>query len=574
MRLINVSATNFGSFKSIELDLTDLGLALVYGPTGSGKSTLMDLVPWCLFGVSARGAAADDIRSWQTPNEPTVGMLSLSLPTGDITIIRTRGTGKNDLYWTEDDTSDKKERGKDLLDTQKRIEERIGCDYALYSSGSYIGEFSSTGTFFTAPAKARRELFEKLANLDFPNSLADKISLARKAESKLVDSTQLSLRQAIGHLGALGISVSGIREESTRWNLAQGELIKSLETKAENFADELDIKRCHLLKQFIRHQKQAEAEQAEAEGKLRDLFSKTQIPDGFQHTITDLKDQIRSLGTETCEHCGATAESSKRARLQEQLTEAIQARDRNDRIREEIASTQTRYKKLMATTNPYADSLERFSEENHYKARLEQEERRVNPFRPQLAKLLASLAESQDGAALLEARLAAHTERMTSLLTLADLTADLRGELLKRAVARIEERANHHLTTHFDAEIRAAFSIKGSDDLEVGIQKNGYECSFKQLSKGQRCLLKLCFSVAVQEASADSAGIHFANLYFDEALDGLDYELKTKAYGLLKELSTKHRSVLVVEHFPEFQQLFDKRYRVELVGDNSELYAE
>ncbi len=89
--------------------------------------------------------------------------------------------------------------------------------------------------------------------------------------------------------------------------------------------------------------------------------------------------------------------------------------------------------------------------------------------------------------------------------------------------------------------------------------------------KGQRQMLKLSFVLSVMAAASNKAGVHFDNLFFDEALDGLDTDMKVKAYGLLEELATRHGSVLVIDHAPEFQALFDRRYHVTLDGDHSHI---
>jgi DNA repair exonuclease SbcCD ATPase subunit len=69
MRILSCQAQNFGSYKELNLDLADIGLSLVYGRTGSGKSTLPDVVAWTLFGTTAKDGAADDVRSWQAGSE-------------------------------------------------------------------------------------------------------------------------------------------------------------------------------------------------------------------------------------------------------------------------------------------------------------------------------------------------------------------------------------------------------------------------------------------------------------------------------------------------------------------------
>src|SRR5690348_8536249 len=97
MRILSVSAQNFASYKSLEFDFQNQGLILIQGATGSGKSTLCDLIPWVLFGQTAKGGKVDEIRTWNT-EEPTTGSIRLS---NNIVIWRSRSP--NDLFYYRED---------------------------------------------------------------------------------------------------------------------------------------------------------------------------------------------------------------------------------------------------------------------------------------------------------------------------------------------------------------------------------------------------------------------------------------------------------------------------------------
>ena len=133
MRVIRAIAHNFGSYSVLDFDFTKKGLALISGPTGSGKSTLADIIPWALFGVTAKGGLADEVCSWNS-DMPT----SVALYLEDLTIVRIRGgkTKSNDLYFYEssheNDVHGNFTRGKDLKDTQRLINQRLGITPETY----------------------------------------------------------------------------------------------------------------------------------------------------------------------------------------------------------------------------------------------------------------------------------------------------------------------------------------------------------------------------------------------------------------------------------------------------------
>jgi len=121
MRIISCTAENFASYKKLEFSFDSEGLALIQGATGSGKSTLCDLVPWVLFGKTAKGGAADEVISWNNKGI-TKSLITIETKPGVIyDITRIRGNKSNDLYFTDAFINQSPVRGKDLADTQKMI---------------------------------------------------------------------------------------------------------------------------------------------------------------------------------------------------------------------------------------------------------------------------------------------------------------------------------------------------------------------------------------------------------------------------------------------------------------------
>src|SRR6185503_7725173 len=103
-----------------------------------------------------------------------------------------------------------------------------------------------------------------------------------------------------------------------------------------------------------------------------------------------------------------------------------------------------------------------------------------------------------------------------------------------------EKQANDILTTYFDSEILIQLKLESSDKLEVEIQKNGNMCSFRQLSGGQRCMLKLAFNLSIMSLAENKAGIKFPTLMLDEPLNGLSEDLKVRAFSLFESLTKSY----------------------------------
>ncbi|HIZ98175.1 MAG TPA: SMC family ATPase [Candidatus Janibacter merdipullorum] len=106
MRLHHLSATAFGPFAdTVDLDLeamSESGLFLVHGPTGSGKTSLLDAICFALYAGVPGERQATTLRSHHAePDRPTVVVLELTLDGRRLRITRSpaherpkkRGTG-------------------------------------------------------------------------------------------------------------------------------------------------------------------------------------------------------------------------------------------------------------------------------------------------------------------------------------------------------------------------------------------------------------------------------------------------------------------------------------------------
>jgi len=151
------------------------------------------------------------------------------------------------------------------------------------------------------------------------------------------------------------------------------------------------------------------------------------------------------------------------------------------------------------------------------------------------------------------------------------VTEDLRSTTIQNTIKFIETNTNKLLSDFFDAEIRVEFEAASKDKLEVSIFKDGNTASFSQLSKGQRCLLKLCFGVSVMQAVQNHHGVSFNTLWMDESLDGCSDQNKVKAYRLFEHLIQGYENIFVVEHSESFKSCFENSYSVSLVNGKSQI---
>lgn len=542
MKLLRCLVRNFVSYEELNFDFSNVGLALLYGPTGAGKSTVMDVATWCMYGVTAKDGAVDDVRSWVKPEEVTHGSLEVEVAGKTIDIVRNRGTAsQNDLYWEEDNGEIK--RGKDITETQKLLEKRLGVTADLYLSGAYYHEFSPASAFFVTSAKQRRAIFEKVAVLDFPVKLAAKAFEQRKVKKELVKTAYIEVSKAEGKLEQIIESQNNTREYARSWNEKQVAIILELKEKFKNFEVEKTSK--------------IQALQLKS-----DLFEKNRYSriDKIINTLDkwqkDLDAYDSSQGPE-CPTCGAPSKNH------------IEAKEKHSALSYSYKILLKDLERHKNEQNPHIKEISATNRwENYYEVQLNAEIKKINPFDKQIEELSLLIVDTEKMVKALEGSLSQLISHVASLEHIYKLSFSLRAELLKRAVSDIEVQTNSYIETYFEGEFRVQFVVNG-DDLDVSITKGGYPCVYKQLSKGQRGLLKLCFVISIMKASANNAGVHFDNIFFDEALDGLDAEFKVKAYNLFECLAKDHNNVLVIDHATELKSLFSNKLKVSLVGDNS-----
>lgn len=561
-------ATNFQSYAGIGFEYTDLGLALIYGPTGAGKSTLFDLVPYTLFGVTSKDGSADSVRSWDA-TAPTEACVNLTLPDGgEVSVHRVRGKGaQNDLYWNEMHEEHPK-RGKDLSETQRLLNARLGVDADLFLTGSYLTQFSSADTFFVASAKERRKVLDKIADQSFPIKLGERLLGRRKTVKAEVGTLELRRSSLEGKIDAIEGSLHGLRAAQFGWDESHQQQLDKAQYAADNFAEVAAA----ALKELNQKAYSWELDKAQ---RLCDLDRKAgRYEQAFEtdaalvSLLAQLQAELAALPDATCETCGGPKLHDRKDALTRDYQDAREAWQNNKAELKDRERVCAQILDLEKQVNPYTEALGR-PQTNPHTGVLERIKKEVNPYGTQIEAAGAKVKLHRGELSTCQADLTAQSSNLFRLNWLYDKAQELRGVLMQNAVDRVQDSTNGYLERHFDAQIRVAFSLSDSDRLEVEITNDGHLCPFSALSGGERCLLKLAFTLSLMRAAQDKAGAAFSAIFLDEPLNGLDGDLKAKAFGLLQELATQYPTVLVVEHSEELKTMFTKHYLVAKVSGHS-----
>lgn len=461
---------NFASYDELDFDFTNQGLTLIRGLTGAGKSTLCDAIPWLLFGITSKGGSVSDVLSWPG-NKIISGVCQLE----GLHVYRSRGPKPkdNDLCFCEESDIDTLIRGKDIIDTQRLLNSRLGIDADIYLSGAYFHEFSQTANFFITTAKIRRMICEQIVDLSLANRLQIKAKELDKENEEELD------------------RIYKFNEEVE----TKAKLFKRLQKDESTKAEQWEDKRISTMQYLT---------------KLGEKFEANRV----------------KLIKKECPSCGTVLAKPKTICDDSENPHFI------------------RLKEIKSEINPYHGTVKDYTKE------IEEAEMK---FQENTQKIKGLKLKRYD------------LEMMTEILQ------TFRSTLIQNNIKQLEDLTNKMVTDYFDAEIQVTLECQDKDKLEALIQKDGNSCSYTQLSKGQRQLLKLCFAVAVMQAVGDHKGVKFNQIFFDEALSGLDDSMKAKAFKMLESLQEKYESIFLIDHSEGLKTLFLNVYSVSLVNGHSQI---
>jgi DNA repair exonuclease SbcCD ATPase subunit len=520
MKMISFNVENFCSYKNLEMDFDGKGLVLVQGPTGSGKSTICDAPMWLTFGTTAKDGNADDVKSWFDNKLVTKGSISYEIQDKIIYIHRTRGNNQNDLYYTISPNIEPM-RGINISDTQNKINNILGVTSDMYAIASYFHEFSKVANFFTSNAKNRRLILENFIDLSFPTTLTDKIAKKLKENKNILEPA----------ITALDITNKDIIEkERQKIEIA---------TKAANFDSEIKTKI-----QLIEKSKKDDLKQYE-EKKAKTKILYDEYEDNLTIKLAEIEE--KQMSQEICDKCNTPKRPKEYKELQ---------------IKKET---------LLKTVNPYTFNQNK-PNLDQYDLRIKDLKNQQNPYINTLNFIEKDIIDKKSKIQVLKETIKTNEIYKNNLETLKDCTLLLRKKIIEQSLILVEDVTNEYLSEYFDGDLRVSFKAEDLDKIDVQIFKDGNSAIFTQLSKGQRQLLKLCFSLACMKVINQHHS--FNTVFFDEALDGLSDELKIKSYRLFETLALQYDNVFVVEHNESLKSMFHNKYNVILKEGYSVLNEE
>lgn len=229
----NLNLSNFTSYADNppELNFTKFKLAAISGLNGAGKSSLLDAITWCIWGISRAGDSSDDLVHTGADNMQVE--FSFELDKHLYTIKRRRvkkGGGSTALeLWSGKDKHNLTEGT--IKATQEKIIQTLHLTFETFTNSSYIRQGHADEFTIMGPTDRKRVLSDILG-------LSHYDALEEKAKEKIKETqTQLQLLD----YQLLEIEAELIQKVDNEENLKKAEEKISLVEKGVNRL-ETDIK--------------------------------------------------------------------------------------------------------------------------------------------------------------------------------------------------------------------------------------------------------------------------------------------------------------------------------------------
>lgn len=191
---VSLNLKNFMSYKSLDLDFSEIHVACLSGENGAGKSTILDAITWSVWNES-RAAHSDDLiklgesemsaelifdidiqRYKIIRNAKKIGKKKVSMQAGvELQILAEKGY--------------KSITGKSTTETNKRILDIVKMNYDTFINSAFILQ-GKADAFTTKKPTDRKKLLAEILNLEQYKSLEEKTKKKLKLfqdEKKLIE---------------------------------------------------------------------------------------------------------------------------------------------------------------------------------------------------------------------------------------------------------------------------------------------------------------------------------------------------------------------------------------------------
>jgi DNA repair exonuclease SbcCD ATPase subunit len=620
MKFLSLEIENFLAIAEAKVSLDGQGLVSISGDNqddssadsnGTGKSSVVDALAWCLWGETARGVSGDDVVMWGCPKGKGTRVSVNILDEGDLyQVVRHRKypKEKNNLQLFKMDNGAMVDltKGTTAL-TQKQIERLLGCSEEVFNAAVYSGQ-EQMPDIPNMTDKQLKLLVEQAAGVDVLSNAYDLARERARNASDVRASAQIAYDRATDRLNDANDQLASAEANAANWSGQQKLKIERLKDetvrKAAEFkqADaafdrtaytELDGRIAEVQQRIhaVDGERQREASLQQTYNTVNATFHSAKQAVAQAHTQVQIAERgvanvDHRCGT-NCGECGkevtAADLAAVRAAADQKLKDAhaeLAARkiklEAAEKMLEDADVELVKHRESMTDISGATTELQNLNRERQIIAAQEVEVDRLkqvaktaalqwqasqnesNPFLPMIeaAKVNIEQREQAVEAAKQTALAAIEEEKYASAVVQVFAPAGVRARRLDEATPYLNERTAHYLGSLSDGSIDAywtTLSEKKNGDLtekfSVTVEKKGVGSgSFKNLSGGEKRKVRLACALALQDLVATRAAKAIDLWIGDEIDDALDSAGLERLMGVLEEKARDRGTVLVISH--------------------------
>lgn len=620
MRFKKVTLQNFMSVGDPqEVSLDKQGLVGVIAPNGSGKSTIIESIVWCLWGQTVRDLKADEVINNRTKEDCEV---TLEIEDGERVWKITRYRNKPDVRKKNDvlvelDGVDATQGV--IADTQALIDDIVGITFDTFAQSVLLT--ANTKSFCTLKDSEQKEVLEDILNIDL-------LRKAQAAAKKEITEIQTALAGHMGKLDPIDRQIAEIEEDLT-----------TLNTKSETFERERDIRAAQIeasikeTKKSIKEAKKAQdsvdalieerdelqgeayechQEMAEVKKKIQAVEEKVRLN---QHKISKKKiehdtiirltkaslTKISQTAGTICEACGQEINidmaEEQIEELEDVVTEAenavvhlvmlegrlIEAGDREKApLTDELGPLRDRLKEINDRAEDLEDDIREFTSKagslpafqqrlKDLKARVETERDAENPYTELIAGGKEDIKAKKKEAKLLKAKVKAAELDLKGLRFWEQGFGNkgLKSYIMDNVVPFLNEKAQKYADIMSDGALSINFAtqtkLKGGglrEKFNVSVTNANGADIYKGNSSGERRRSDVAIGWALADLAATRASkpIRFRGL--DEPFENLDDEGIDAVFKLLQHAAKEYETIFCITHNAGLKNRFTKELQV------------
>jgi len=510
MILKRLRAKNFYSFKTLDLDLSKFK-NIVYvkglnrdsgGSNGSGKSSIIEMITFALFGKTIRKSTEDAIINCDTKKNLEVEIIVEKKGIGKAIIFRSKRPNVLNFFLGDMDMTQ-----ENSIKTQDKIEKELGLSYKTFVASIIFGQHVDL-EFLSASADDKRTIVRNFLNLEDIFSWRDKIKELKseysnrtktggtliqeltfqrdKLKNKLIDADPVQLKETMVEVTAREELITNKKQLITVLNYERDDLKNKCYTleKQHNLGVYAHKDTCKLCKKIYMKK--------QTEGNLRGLLRRITIIKNKELKITK---KIEKLKKEI-------SQLSSKASLQDWII-LKQKQDlflSQEKIKDEYNELLSRLKILENENKKLEINYEvmRFWEK----------------------------AFSEQG-------------------------------IIKYFVRNILDYLNFKTNEYLSLLTNSQFTISFNEELEEIIYNNGRKLSYISLSGGEKKKINLSVMLTLQSLLTHTSKEQSNIIFFDEIAENMDEDGCHGVHNLLKSLKEEDKTIFLITHNSHLKSLLD-----------------